>query len=59
MFAPLLITFWLTSLVVALAWAGQLALGLTVAAGRLTISPARDLIALGDFGPRFGGSPCG
>lgn len=54
MFAPMLITFWLTSLIVALVWLGQMAL----AAGRLTISPARDLIAVGGFDPRFGDAPC-
>jgi hypothetical protein len=54
MFASLLITLWLTSLVVAVVWAARLALRAALAAGRLTIRPPRDLIRLVGFGSRIG-----
>ena len=58
MFAVLLLTFWLVSLVVAAVWVARLALHLALPGMVLTIDARRDLMSAGGPRARFGDSRC-
>ena len=58
MFASLLATLWLISVVVAVVWAVGVALRLILAIAHLTSRRARDLMASDGREARIGGSAC-